>query len=209
MNRRIKKITAIVLVLMLLMFSVGLFFGTKTANAETIEQYESQIEENNNKINNLEEIKNQLHILAELLRSNDYVNNDLDSALSQKWHECHETQSGIRENNTELESKIKTLKSKRFVGNFKITHYCPCRTCNGSWGSKTALGTTMTPYKTIAVDPKVIPLGSKVEINGQVYIAEDTGGAIRGYRIDMCVSSHSEANQKGVLHNVPVYIINE
>ena len=197
--------------LVLLIFTIGLLIGTKTANAETIEQYESQIEENNNKINNLEEIKNQLHILAELLRSNDYINNDLDSALSQKWHECNDCQTGKNNENVELQTKIAELKKqqskKRFVGNFKITHYCPCKTCNGSWGSKTAIGTTMTPYRTIAVDPRIIPLGSKVEINGKVYIAEDTGGAIKGNRIDMCVSSHSEAYRKGVLYNVPVHIV--
>ena len=65
----------------------------------------------------------------------------------------------------------------------------------------------MTPYRTIAVDPKVIPLGSRVEINGQIYIAEDTGGAIKGNRIDMCVSSHAEAYRRGVLYNVPVHIV--
>ena len=67
----------------------------------------------------------------------------------------------------------------------------------------------MTPNRTIAVDPRIIPLGSKVEINGRIYIAEDTGGAIKGNRIDMCVSSHSEAYAKGVLNNVPVYVVTE
>lgn len=41
----------------------------------------------------------------------------------------------------------------------------------------------------IAVDPNVIPLGSIVEINGQKYIADDTGGAIKGNRIDILVST--------------------
>ena len=49
--------------------------------------------------------------------------------------------------------------------------------------------------------------GSRVEINGQIYIAEDTGGAIKGNRIDMCVSSHAEAYRRGVLYNVPVHIV--
>ena len=65
----------------------------------------------------------------------------------------------------------------------------------------------MTPYRTIAVDPTVIPLGSEVEINGQIYIAEDTGSAIKGNKIDLCVRSHSEAYARGVLRNVPVYIV--
>lgn len=41
----------------------------------------------------------------------------------------------------------------------------------------------------IATDPKVIPLGSIVEINGQKYISDDTGGAIKGNRIDILVAT--------------------
>ena len=51
---------------------------------------------------------------------------------------------------------------------------------------------------TIAVDKTVIPLGSKVKIDGVEYVAEDTGGAIKQKRIDIFVSSHEEALEKGV-----------
>ena len=50
-------------------------------------------------------------------------------------------------------------------------------------------------------------MGSKVEILGDIYTAEDTGGAIKGKKVDICVNSHSEAYQRGVLKNIPVYII--
>lgn len=210
MNTRKHKIISVVL---LVFITIVLIYGavTRDVRAESIEQYEAQIQENNNKISALEEVKNQLHITAKLLRENEYINNGLDTALSQKWHECHNTQDSLINEVTNLENKITEIKEeqkrKKYIGNFKITHYCPCTTCNGSWGSKTALGTTMTPYRTIAVDPKVIPLGSKVEINGKIYIAEDTGGAIKGNRIDLCVGSHTEAYNRGVLYNVPVYIV--
>ena len=210
MNIHKRKFISIILFIII---SVTIVYGivTQNARANTIVEYEAQIQTNNNQINVLEEIKSQLHITAELLRNNDYINNGLTDMLSQKWHECNDYQNSKNNENVELQTKIAELKKqqskKRFVGNFKITHYCPCTTCNGSWGSKTALGTTMTPYRTIAVDPRVIPLGSRVEINGQIYIAEDTGGAIKGNRIDMCVSSHAEAYRRGVLHNVPVYIV--
>lgn len=178
------------------------------AYAETIEEYRMQIENNKNRIQLADTIKTQLHITAELIREDEETNNGFDTLLSEKWHQYNSLQTDLLSENEELSKKIIELQNqKKFVGNFKITHYCPCTTCNGSWGSKTALGTTMTPYRTIAVDPRVIPLGSKVEINGKIYIAEDTGGAIKGYRIDMCVSSHGEAYQKGVLNNVPVYIV--
>ena len=43
-------------------------------------------------------------------------------------------------------------------------------------------------YGIIAVDPSVIPLGSVVEIGGRKYEAIDTGGAIKGHRIDILVA---------------------
>ena len=55
----------------------------------------------------------------------------------------------------------------------------------------------MQAGRTIAVDPRVIPLGSKVRMNGREYVAEDTGGAIKGKRIDLFVDSHSEAMRFG------------
>lgn len=210
MNIQKNKRASIVLLVIVI---ITLIYGALTQNvrALTIEECQTKIETNNAKIQNLEEIKNQLHITAQLLRENDYINNSLDKALSEKWHECNDLQLNKQTENKVLENKLHILQSeqnrKQFVGVFKITHYCPCATCNGSYGSKTASGTRLTPCRTIAVDPKIIPIGSKVEIQGKIYIAEDTGGAIKGNRIDLCVSSHSEAYRNGVLYNVPVYII--
>ncbi|WNB92043.1 ubiquitin-like domain-containing protein [Bacillus sp. NEB1478] len=52
--------------------------------------------------------------------------------------------------------------------------------------------------KVIAVDPNVIPLGSKVYVEGYGYaIASDTGGAIKGNRIDVFFSSQSQAESWG------------
>jgi uncharacterized protein YabE (DUF348 family) len=51
---------------------------------------------------------------------------------------------------------------------------------------------------TIAVDPSVIPLGSKVYVDGYGYaIAADTGGAIRGNKIDIYLNSSSECDDWG------------
>lgn len=62
-------------------------------------------------------------------------------------------------------------------------------------------------YSTIAVDPKVIPLGTKVYVEGYGYaIAEDTGGAIKGNKIDVFFNTYSEVMNWGV-KNVKVYII--
>lgn len=97
------------------------------------------------------------------------------------------------------------------IGNFTITYYC-CEKyphiCNAGPPYKTATGTTPTANRTIAVDPSVIPLGSHVIIDGREYVAEDTGGAIKGNRIDIVVATHKEALRCGKRQNVPVYAPN-
>lgn len=96
------------------------------------------------------------------------------------------------------------------LGEYKITYYCACEACCGSWAKnrpkdaegnpivKTASGAVAQAGKTIAVDPDVIPYGSDVIINGHTYTAQDCGGAIQGNRIDIYCSTHEEALQNGV-----------
>lgn len=78
------------------------------------------------------------------------------------------------------------------------TAYTP--NCNGCSGiTATGINIKSNPnMKLIAVDPKVIPLGSKVWVEGYGYaIAADTGGAIKGNKIDILVSSKSAAKNWG------------
>ncbi|RYM05209.1 peptidoglycan-binding protein LysM [Sporolactobacillus sp. THM7-7] len=77
------------------------------------------------------------------------------------------------------------------------------------------LGVTATGYnykkhpnaKAIAVDPRVIPLGSKVKIPGYgTAIARDTGGAIKGKKIDVHFKSRHQAIKWGRKHvKITVY----
>jgi 3D (Asp-Asp-Asp) domain-containing protein len=61
----------------------------------------------------------------------------------------------------------------------------------------------------VAVDPKVIPLGTRIEIkNMGVFVAEDTGGKIKGNRIDIYFKSKEEAKRFGI-KGVWVNIIDE
>lgn len=61
---------------------------------------------------------------------------------------------------------------------------------------------------TIAVDPRVIPLGSLVYVEGYgEAIAADTGGAIIGNIVDIFVDSHEEAINWGRKHGIAVSII--
>lgn len=98
------------------------------------------------------------------------------------------------------------------VGVFKITFYTPY---DGSSDGVTATGKKAIPGQTVAVDPRIIPLGTKLYIEdlGEVittdtgYVtANDTGGAIHGNIIDFCVSSKDMAAQLGV-KNLKVWIV--
>ncbi|RDW16841.1 G5 and 3D domain-containing protein [Oceanobacillus chungangensis] len=73
-----------------------------------------------------------------------------------------------------------------------------CSGCSGY--TATGINLSANPnMKVIAVDPNVIPLGSKVWIEGYgVAIAGDTGGAINGNRIDVHVPTKSDAFSWGV-----------
>ncbi|MBQ6392369.1 MAG: 3D domain-containing protein, partial [Eubacterium sp.] len=77
--------------------------------------------------------------------------------------------------------------------------YCNCRSCAGPWaGCRTASGRYPRANHTIAVDRRLIKLGTRVKIGRITYVAEDVGSAIRGRRVDIYYSSHSRASRHGV-----------
>jgi 3D (Asp-Asp-Asp) domain-containing protein len=62
-------------------------------------------------------------------------------------------------------------------------------------------------YGVVAVDPRVIPLGTKVFVEGYGFaIAADTGGAIKGNRIDLCMATNAMCRQFG-RRKVKVHIL--
>ena len=84
------------------------------------------------------------------------------------------------------------------LGKFKLTAYCACKKCCGKSDGITATGAVATAGRTIAVDPRKIPYGTEVIINGNTYVAEDCGGAIKGKKIDIYFDTHQEALEFGV-----------
>lgn len=84
------------------------------------------------------------------------------------------------------------------LGEFKLTAYCDCYRCCNKTDGITASGTKATQGRTIAVDPKKIPYGTKVVINGNTYVAEDCGGSIKGNRIDIFFFDHQDAWDFGI-----------
>jgi len=88
---------------------------------------------------------------------------------------------------------------------YKITAYCPCSKCCGKSTGRTASGTKATPGRTVAASSK-FAFGTKLNIGGHVYTVEDRGGAVNGNKIDIFVSSHSEALAWGVRY-LPVSVV--
>ncbi|MEK3993174.1 Uncharacterized conserved protein YabE, contains G5 and tandem DUF348 domains [Paenisporosarcina quisquiliarum] len=83
---------------------------------------------------------------------------------------------------------------------FYVTATAYTASCNGCSGvTATGVNLKSNPnLKIIAVDPGVIPLGSKVWVEGYGYaVAGDTGGAIKGNKIDVFMPSKSKAYDFG------------
>lgn len=103
------------------------------------------------------------------------------------------------------------------------TAYCLCKKCCGKSPDNPSYGNTHsglkivpgTGIKVIAVDPKVIPLNSKVYVEGLNgawdyghAIAADTGSAIKELKIDLYMDTHTEALEWG-RRKVNVYLLSE
>lgn len=92
-------------------------------------------------------------------------------------------------------SNNQTATKTFYVSATAYTAYCAG--CSGI--TKTGLDLRKNPkMKVIAVDPKVIPLGSKVWVEGYGYaVAGDTGGAIKGNKVDLFMPSTNDAYKWG------------
>lgn len=108
---------------------------------------------------------------------------------------------------TSTQADSNSLSSNSKVKIYKVTAYCSCAKCCGKHANGyTAAGTKATAGRTVAA-PSNFAFGTKLLINGKEYTVEDRGGAINGNRIDVYVSSHTQALAWGVKY-LPVEIIN-
>ncbi|GAB4462253.1 MAG: hypothetical protein OHK0029_28780 [Armatimonadaceae bacterium] len=93
-----------------------------------------------------------------------------------------------------------TLSSRHLFGNRRMleleaTAYGPGG--NGKWGMTTAMG-IRPRYGIVAVDPRLIPLGTRLYVEGYgEALAADTGGAIKGKRIDLFYPTDRQARAYG------------
>lgn len=99
----------------------------------------------------------------------------------------------------DLQEKDKRIKELEEIKLFTMeaTAYTDDYASQGPWVGQTATG--MKPQVgVVAVDPRVIPLGTKLYIEGYgEAIAGDTGGAIKGNRIDLFFNTRGECMRFG------------
>lgn len=197
---------------------VGVCLSTSAfASSQTSAEIKSNLDEAITK-------RSAAHQLAECARTLGAEEDDyIILHAKDKWDEHNETVVALTEDynkalkaereaetkrKAEEEAKRKAEEAKRgrLVARMKCTFYTGSA---DEGGSITALGTPVTPWYTVAVDPRVIPLGSKIRIEGfdGVFYCVDTGGAIKGNIIDIAVGSKSEASNLGVQYR-NVYLVN-
>ena len=126
------------------------------------------------------------------------------------------TTASIRYQTGTLTSRGESIRYKA-VMEMRASAYDACYKCTGKSPGMRGYGITASGLKAghgiIAVDPRVIPLGTRLYVESLdgswtygYAIAADTGGAIKQNRIDLCMETHSEALKSG-MRNARVYIL--
>lgn len=118
-------------------------------------------------------------------------------SLKEQQLSLKKQQDKLKKEEKEQEAKKQEEVKKGWTHEFHVTAYCGCYSCSEGYGTQTSTGVTAEAGRTIAVDPDVVPYGSKVQINGHTYVAEDCGGAINGYEIDIYMDEHSSTDRFG------------
>ena len=116
---------------------------------------------------------------------------------------CYMTDEEVQEDFENYYIEQALLAKANKIENVKVSQYCCCVKCCGKDDGITYSGVKATPGVTVAVDTSIIPLGSDVLVDYgdgiiNYYRADDTGSAIKGNELDLCVSSHQEAINMGV-----------
>lgn len=192
------------------------------SNQQQIKQLDELIVKKDNKIDQLntinttyekaiEDYKKQVNKYKINIENKDKRINKLNKKLHNVESELHNKKLKLKRESSVRQGKvaIKSTSSQSILNNsinMIVTAYTPyCAGCSGKTSTGKNVRNTITHngMRIIATDPNVIPLYSIVQIdlkNGQSFkaISLDTGGAIKGNKIDFLMSYTSEANNFGV-----------
>ena len=158
----------------------------------------SSISEIESAVSTLNQLIPQLNIDSVKEAANNSVQaakNKIESLKAEEAKKAEEAAKNNAANSSNTTSSNNSSSQPSSDGKYKKTLSMEATAYSG--GTLTAMG--LKPVRdpggisTIAVDPSVIPLGSKVYIPGYGYaIASDTGGVIKGNIIDLYMNSHDE-----------------
>jgi 3D (Asp-Asp-Asp) domain-containing protein len=96
-------------------------------------------------------------------------------------------------------SRGQTTTRGQYVLTMVATGYDGCYECNKPYYGKPAFTGMPLQRGVVAVDPRVIPMGTRLYVEGYgEAIAADQGNAIKGNRIDLFFDSHQQARQWGM-----------
>lgn len=179
-------------------------------NAQMVEDYKELKEQYESAYKDVEEKRNLIAILRDEAQrkqerlSQEYeAKKDLVATIKRQKKELLNQAQQIMDKIKELQPVGITLSGKEFTM-VATAYFAGGGGLNGDGITATGLRAT---YGIVAVDPRVIPLGTKLYIPGYgPALAADTGGWIKGNRIDLCFNSLEEAIQWG-RREVKVYVV--
>lgn len=157
---------------------------------------------------------------AETPQDNDFAQDHVSvgAAQSSKPVVQAATRQDVVPQDAEIVKPKESLPDATYLGNYLMTYYCPCHECTNKYPDNpeyghTATGNEAIPYRTVAVDPTIIPYGTTLYIDYgdgvmRECIADDCGGDIKGHRLDLYVGDHQEALRLGVRY-ADVYLWRE
>ncbi|MDQ0201111.1 3D domain-containing protein [Neobacillus ginsengisoli] len=150
---------------------------------------------------NIKKITEGNKFISDFIHTEDGLNN-INNPLTEK-----DANQANNANATNINAASTNSSSPKEITVKATAYTASCEGCSGI--TATGVNIKANPdAKVIAVDPKVIPLGSKVYVEGVgEAIAADTGGAIKGNRIDVFVPSEQGAINFGVKY-LKVTILN-
>lgn len=191
MNKDINKLIIVATILTLIFGLISGYFILETYETNnSLDVVRGNLHKTENE---LKITKGELAITQENLRIKTEKSIELEESLEIVNKELEEANTIINDLQSEEYKFV-------YIGNYSITHYCSeryehiCGTGNGI----TSTGTVVTPGRTVAVDPSVIPYGTTMYIEGYGFrVAEDCGGAVKGNHIDMAVDTHANADVMG------------
>ena len=176
------------------------YAALEAALNEQINQMESTHPDYDEYNYNVSEIShNPYHLISYLnAKYGDWTYADVEAEIESLFSEQYSLHA---EGRTETVTETRTVRVGESLGQVVTSGYCSCSICCGQWsGGPTASGVYPTANHTLAVDASnpIVPMGTKVVMNGVEYTVEDTGAFDRyGVDFDVYYDDHASASAHG------------